>query len=159
MVSFSISNYQFKFFWNFEFENKHTNCPVRDIKNRILQFSNCPILEFKVLHKTQRAFKNPFLMVNWFLFITLKAILSLVFLNLKRFCSALNSRIGELDFWCHEQGKPVMGALLYKQYRIDIKFRSVDYILYGVFFSIAFSQIACICCFTSLPTYFTGQPL
>ena len=30
------------------------NCPVRDIKNRILQSSNSPILEFKVL---QNAFK------------------------------------------------------------------------------------------------------
>ena len=29
-------------------------CLVRDIKNRILQLSNCPILEFKVL---QNAFK------------------------------------------------------------------------------------------------------
>ena len=33
---------------------KGDECPVRDIKNRILQFSNCPILEFKVL---QNAFK------------------------------------------------------------------------------------------------------
>ena len=41
--------------------------------------TNSPIHEFKVLHKGQRAFQNPFLMVYHFLFITLKNILSLAF--------------------------------------------------------------------------------
>ena len=41
--------------------------------------TNSPILGFKVLHKGQRAFKNPFLIKCYFLFITLKNILSLSF--------------------------------------------------------------------------------
>ena len=39
--------------------------------------TNSPIHEFNVLHKGQRAFKKPFLIVYYFLFITLKNILSL----------------------------------------------------------------------------------
>ena len=38
-----------------------------------------PIHEFKVLHKSQRAFQTPFLVVYYFLFITLKNILSFAF--------------------------------------------------------------------------------
>ena len=45
-----------------------------------IEFSNPPILEFKVLHKSQRALQNPFLMVYKFLFITLKNSVSLIFL-------------------------------------------------------------------------------
>ena len=41
--------------------------------------ANSPIHEFKVLHKGQRAFLNPFLMVYYFLFVTLKKILSIAF--------------------------------------------------------------------------------
>ena len=41
--------------------------------------TNSPIHEFKVLHKGQRAFQTPFLMVYYFLFITLKNILRIVF--------------------------------------------------------------------------------
>ena len=41
--------------------------------------TNSPILEFKVLHKGQRAFLNPFLMVYYFLFLTLKNIFSIAF--------------------------------------------------------------------------------
>ena len=48
---------------------------VRDIKKRNH--------EFKVLHKGQRAFKNPFPMVYYFLLINLKNILSLAFFVLK----------------------------------------------------------------------------
>ena len=78
-----------------------------------IEFSNSSILEFKVLHKSQRVFYNPFLMMYQFLFITLRNILSLIFLILKAFCSTLNSRIGELEDWrigefdfcCHELGK------------------------------------------------------
>ena len=52
-------------------------------KKRNYQFTNSPIHEFKVLQKGQRAFWNPFLMVYYFLFITLKNILSLDFFILK----------------------------------------------------------------------------
>ena len=41
--------------------------------------TNSPIHKFKKLHKGQRAFLNPFLMVFYFIFITLKNILSLAF--------------------------------------------------------------------------------
>jgi len=41
--------------------------------------TNSPIHEFKVLHKDQRVFQKPFLMVYYFLFKTLKNILSLAF--------------------------------------------------------------------------------
>ena len=41
--------------------------------------TNLPIHEFKVMHKGQRAFQNPSLMMYYFLFITLKYILSLAF--------------------------------------------------------------------------------
>ena len=58
-------------------KKKFTN--VRDIKTRNHEFTNSPIHEFKVLHRGQRAFSNLFLMVNHFLFITLKNILSLTF--------------------------------------------------------------------------------
>ena len=40
----------------------------KDIKKRNHEFSNSPIHEFKVLHKGQRSFYNPFLMVHYFLF-------------------------------------------------------------------------------------------
>ena len=43
-------------------------------------------------------------MVYYFLFDTLKKHFKPCFLILKAFCSTLNSRIGEFDFWCHEQG-------------------------------------------------------
>ena len=39
--------------------------PVRDIKKRNNQFTNSPIHQFKVLHKGQRAFQNPFSMVYY----------------------------------------------------------------------------------------------
>ena len=53
--------------------------PVRDIKKRNHEFSNSQIHKMKVLHKCQRAFSNPCLIVYYFLFIALKNILSLTF--------------------------------------------------------------------------------
>ena len=44
--------------------------------------TNSPIHKFKVLHKGQRAYKNPFLIVYHFLFITLKNIIILAFFSL-----------------------------------------------------------------------------
>jgi len=41
--------------------------------------TNSPIHEFKVLHKGQSSFQNPFLKVYYYLFINLKPILSLAF--------------------------------------------------------------------------------
>ena len=42
-------------------EGKTLIKPVRDIKKRILQVSNSPIHEFKVLHiKAKEPFKTPF---------------------------------------------------------------------------------------------------
>ena len=63
------------------------------------EFSNSPITEFKVLYKSQRAFKNSFLMVHYYF----KKHFKPCFLILKTFCSTLISRIGEFVFWCHEQ--------------------------------------------------------
>ena len=44
--------------------HEQLNCLIRDIKHRILQFSDSPILEFKVL---QKAFKVKKQGLNYFL--------------------------------------------------------------------------------------------
>ena len=57
--------------------------------------TNSPIHDFKVLNKSQRAFKTPFLVVYY-------VVLIYYFKNMT-FCSTLNSWIGEFLFWCQEQ--------------------------------------------------------
>ena len=78
-----------KWFWNWRFEKilyfssvfckRYITCSWHQ-KNETLY---SPIHEFKVLHKDQRAFWNPFLMMYYFFFITLKDISSLDFFILK----------------------------------------------------------------------------
>ena len=71
---------------------------VCDIKNRILQSCNSPILEFNVLRKSKRAlYINPLfngVLVHIYYFKKYFKPRSLI---LKGFWSTLNSRIGELE--------------------------------------------------------------
>jgi hypothetical protein len=84
-------------FDNSVFQNGHISCSWHQNET-----TNSPIHEFKELNKGQRAFSNPFLMMYYFLFITLKS--STPCFLFQRHFEALQIReLVNSFFWCHKQ--------------------------------------------------------
>ena len=90
-ISFSI--------WFFDFETCFCSPIITCLRHQKTETTNSPNHEFNVVQKGQQTFRKPFIMVNYFLCITLKNIFTLS----KIFYSTLNWWIRGSVFWCLEK--------------------------------------------------------